>query len=255
MNSSSHCFALYSNQLLPSSTIGQIIKIHDEDLCMRVTRILRLRAGENVIVFDDVQSQLIQLESPTFQNKKIITATLLEQTVHKKLEPRINLCIGLLKKEALQEVAYYAAAMGANHLVPVLTSKVQRSWGGQKEQERLTKVMIAAAEQSKQFVLPKIENPLTFDQFIASSFCAAQNKSLVYFDVHGEPLLHQLNQQSAKRSSTITLFWGPEGGLVPQEIVALDQHGFSCAVLTPTILRAVDAVAVGLGSFVSCLRT
>ncbi|MBS1988290.1 RsmE family RNA methyltransferase [Candidatus Dependentiae bacterium] len=220
---------------------------------MRVTRVLRLRAGENVIIFDDVQSQLIQLESPTFQNKKIITATLLEQTMHKQLKPRINLCIGLLKKDALQEVAYYAAAMGATHLVPVITSKVQRSWAGQKEEERLIKVMIAAAEQSKQFVLPKIENPLPFDQFITSPFCTTQDQSSIYFDVHGEPLLDQLNEHSVKQPSIITLFWGPEGGLVPQEIAALDQHGFSCTVLTPTVLRAVDAVAIGLGSFVSSL--
>lgn len=251
----SHCFALHSRQSLASCTTGQVTKIHDEDLWVRITRVLRLRAGENVILFDDAQSQLLQLEPPTFQNKKTITATLLESTVHKRLEPRINLCIGLLKKEALQEVAYYAAAMGATHLVPVLTGKVQRSWGNDKEQERLIKVMIAACEQSKQFIVPSIEAPLTFDQFLTSSVYSPQHQSRIYFDVHGEPLLQQLNEHRARLPKTITFFWGPEGGLLPQEIAALDQHGFSCAVLTPTVLRAVDAVAVGLGSFVSCLRS
>lgn len=254
MKSSSHCFALYSKKPLLHSAIGTSVLIHDEDLSLRVTRVLRLRAGEHVIIFDDIQSQLIQLESSTFQSKKTITALLLEQTIHKQSEPRINLCIGLLKKEAFQDVAYYAAAMGVTHLVPVITSKVQRSWGGQKEQERLTKVMIAACEQSKQFVLPKIENPLNFDQFIASSFCTKKDQSILYFDVHGAPLLNQLKHHEANRSAEVTLFWGPEGGLVSQEIAVLDQHGFSCAVLTPTVLRAIDAVAVGLGSFISCLR-
>ncbi len=255
MKSLSHRFALHSQQRLPDSEVGQTFKIDDEDLYMRITRVLRLRAGENVMLFDDIQSQLLQLESSTFQNKKTITATLLEFTLHKRLEPRINLCIGLLKKEALQEVAYYAAAMGATHLIPVLTGKVQRSWGKDKEQERLKKVMIAACEQSKQFIVPSIEPLLTFDQFLTSHACSGQNQSSIYFDVHGKPLLRQLNEHEAKLPKTITLFWGPEGGLLPQEVTALDQYGFSCAVLTPTVLRAVDAVAVGLGSFVSCLRS
>ncbi len=255
MKSLSHCFSFYSRHTLPNSEVGRVVEIYNEDLSVRITRVLRLRAGETIIIFDDVYSQLLRLEASTFQSKKIITATVLERTVHKQLKPRVNLCIGLLKKEPFQEIAYYAAAMGATHLVPVITAKVQRSWGGEKELERLTKIMIAAAEQSKQFILPKIEEPLTFEHFRLSSFCTPQMQSGVYFDVHGQPLLKQLNQYKTAQPKSITLFWGPEGGLLPQETAALDHLGFSCSVLTPTVLRAVDAVAVGLGSFVSCLST
>jgi len=42
--------------------------------------------------------------------------------------------------------------------------------------------------------------------------------------------------------------FGPEGGLTKQEEDLLKENDFEFYVLTPTVLRSVEAVAVGLGS-------
>ena len=48
---------------------------------------------------------------------------------------------------------------------------------------------------------------------------------------------------------------GPEGDLTHEEKQFVDDHGFIFCKLTPTIMRAHQAVAVGLGVLRSMLRT
>lgn len=253
MNNSAHCFALYTPLQLSSTIHGQTISLRDENLWMRITRILRLQAEEEVILFDDLQSIRIFLHAQMFQNKGVVVGSVIKQGQHQPLFPQVNLCIGLLKKESLEEVVYYATAMGATSIVPVITKKVHRSWGGEKELSRLFKIMVAAAEQSKQFIFPKIIKPLCFQEFLISDFCTIQPQQRIFFDVKGAPLLTKLTQYSIDSLPMISLFFGPEGGLVDEEIASLQEKKFCSIALTPTILRATDAVAVGLGAIRSCL--
>jgi len=69
----------------------------------------------------------------------------------------------------------------------------------------------------------------------------------VFFDVDGKPLLNLLNDLD-KNQNKIVLMFGPEGGLTKQEEDLLKENDFEFYVLTPTVLRSVEAVAVGLGS-------
>ncbi len=66
--------------------------------------------------------------------------------------PEIRWCIPLIAKEAFEDIVYNFTAMGVASIQPLVTEKVKRSWGGDRERARLDRIMIAAAEQSKQFV-------------------------------------------------------------------------------------------------------
>lgn len=252
MNLSAHCFALYSSEQLTCNELGQILIVRNQDLWTRIVRVLRLRIGERVILFDSTQSITLSLLGQTFQNKETIAGTVLALQPHKVLSPFIDLCIGLLKKEALEEVVYDATALGAASIIPVITRKVQRSWGGQKERDRLFKIMIAAAEQSKQFVFPKLENPITFDQLL--NRYGDQKSKNIYFDIDGAPALEIINAFAQQKPPTLTLLWGAEGGFESEEITLLQQKNFLSASLTPTVLRSTEAVTVGLGMMRSCLQ-
>ena len=50
-----------------------------------------------------------------------------------------------------------------------------------------------------------------------------------------------------KLTSKIFLLWGPEGDLTSTEKQQVLTAGFQFSKLTPTVLRASQAVAVGLG--------
>jgi RsmE family RNA methyltransferase len=79
----------------------------------------------------------------------------------------------------------------------------------------------------------------------------------IYFDPSGAcfvDLLQKIKESSDQKNDAqknnnldIVLFFGPEGGLTWQEEKQLSDLGFETYALTPTILRAREAVIVGLG--------
>jgi 16S rRNA (uracil1498-N3)-methyltransferase len=115
--------------------------------------------------------------------------------------------------------------------------------------------MVAACEQSKNFCLPEICEPVKIQviaEQISLSPSGAQTSLKTYFDPAGArfvDLLEKIKSATADGSSDlqISLFFGPEGGLTEQEEKCLLDSGFVAYALTPTILRAREAVIVGLG--------
>lgn len=240
----SHIFALFCQNLPVTSSqpAGHTITIPNENLWRRITAILRLTAGEHVILFDTAQHIEIELGAETFKKKNSIHATIINTAANKSLTPAVTLMPALLKKEAFEMVAYLAAQMGATQIQPLITTKVQRSWGGTKERERLTNIMVAAAEQSKNFILPTIHEPLELNQLKKDSSIFT-----IFFEETGQPFMDTARQMEKVRPQNIRLIFGPEGGLTIEEQQYLITHEFLSCMLTPTILRAQEAVAVGLG--------
>lgn len=56
-----------------------------------------------------------------------------------------------------------------------------------------------------------------------------------------------------KQVQELILMVGPEGDLIPEKKL-LVHAGFTFCSLTPTVLRSVQAIALGLGMFRSVLR-
>src|SRR5579862_4891714 len=149
-----HIFALFSAQNIIQTGTNTIFELRDQDLWTRIVRVLRLNSGECVILFDHNNNVLIELLPVTFERKGIITGYIKNISKNHVLTPEVNLYACLLKKEAFEEVAYVGAQMGVTSITPILSEKIQRKWGDEREIERLGKIMIAACEQSKNFVLP-----------------------------------------------------------------------------------------------------
>ncbi len=244
---SKHIFAIHVKSNLADAVKDNILELRDIDLRMRVITILRLEKNEPLILFDHSSWIRILIAPQTFEQKKALIGIVVEQALHNKLTCEITLAVGLTKKEAFEEIAYFAAQMGASRLVPLLTEKTHRRWGGEKEIARMQNIMIAAAEQSKQFVLPKIEEPISFLQFTEQM----ATKTNFYFDIHGKPLLEALQGIAAQKNKTMTLLFGPEGGFSPAETKFLETQSCQRITLTSSILRTQEAVAVGLGSISS----
>jgi 16S rRNA (uracil1498-N3)-methyltransferase len=245
-----HLFALHVPnlaQIIDRKSPGDLIEFKDPELWTRITRILRLQAEEAIVFFDNKAHAQLELTEKTFSGKNLLVARLCELGTNKKLVPEIDLYVGLLKKEAFEEVAYLAAQMGATRLIPVISEKIHRKWGGEKEIERLAKIMVAACEQSKNFTLPELCSPINFQELIKKTGSPIPHAK-IYFDVQGQPFFNLLTNLTQQKPTLISLIFGPEGGFTDLEMSELSSNGFFCSVLTPTVLRATQAVAVGLGA-------
>lgn len=241
---SKHVFAIYSPNL---NIIGQQFERVDKDLWHRITHILRLTTEEEVILFDGKQEITLKLLDKTFSGKNKIIGLISNIKTSTPITPQITLMPSLLKKEAFESVVYFAAQMGATTIQPLLTTKTHRNWNSEKEHARLTKIMIAACEQSKNFCIPELKAPIDINEITKPPLG-------IYFEDDGTPLLTIAQKLVAQNPESITLAFGPEGGLTTTERQYLDACSFMCCALTPTILRAQEAVAVGLGTIRSLLK-
>ena len=251
-----HLFTLFCKNLSMYVSGGSDCQVEfsDRDLWQRLTKVLRLRVGEKLLLFDEHINAAAVILEKTFAKKELLALHIESVNPNQAIKPNITLMPCLLKKDAFEDVVYAAAQMGVNKIIPILSDKVQRSWGEKKERERLFNIMVAACEQSKNFFLPEICEPVKI-QDIATQDIKNLN---IYFDPAGASfvdLLEKIKATTDKKVATakktpdlhISLFFGPEGGLtVPEEklLAALD---FETYALTPTILRAREAVIVGLG--------
>ncbi|MCX5924907.1 MAG: RsmE family RNA methyltransferase [Candidatus Dependentiae bacterium] len=247
MNRAKHEFSLHLgslSQLLKSINQGLEWSIDDETLHHRISKVLRLIEGDTVILFDRLINAQCLIRA--MHGKKRIVFQLLVKEKNTILVPHITCVLPLLKRDDFESALYMLAELGVNSVQLVTTDKSVRSWGD-KERERVERILIAAAEQSKHFAMPLINAPIALQEFCVASSKVVAAK--IYFDVEGESLLYHLNKNTSVKPEQCMLMVGPEGDLTVDEKVMVQQTGFAFCKLTPTTLRAVHAVCLGVGAF------
>lgn len=234
-----HEFAIYFENL--DFNLANELIVTDKDLYHRIVNILRLKLSERLILFNQNINILTQISEIS---KKFIKLQIIEKHDNKKLSPEITMLVSVLKRESFEEAIYYCVELGANVIQPVITQKVHFKNWQEKEWQRLQRIIISAAEQSKNFNFPTIQEPLKLDEIIKS----LDTHSLkIFFDSNGQNFT-EISYKFSKCKELI-LLTGPEGDLTPQEKETLHKAQFQFCKLTPTILRAQTAVSLALGLF------
>ncbi|MDZ4124526.1 MAG: RsmE family RNA methyltransferase [Hydrogenophaga sp.] len=247
---SKHEFALYVPMLtaaLAGVRHSSSFFIDDALLVHRIQSILRLEPGDEIRLFDRRVQALCVVQAV---NKKKVIFTVGEKKENSCVLPVITFCLPLLKKEDLEAALYSLVELGATAVKLVITDK-SRQLGSQeresKEFERLERIMIAAAEQSKQFAFPLLSEPISF-QTLCKLFASHEpSVARIFFDPAGDDLFTVMTDLRTNRPAEILLFVGPEGDLTEEEKGALIKAGVRFCKLTPTVLRAMQATAVGMG--------
>lgn len=248
MSAEKHEFAVYKAGLMQDVGIRKDDFewwIDDADMCHRIAKILRMKIGDTVTFFDRFMHAQCQLQE--IKSKRLIVMHVVMCAKNVILAPAVTCVLPLLKRDDLEQAVYLLAELGVSDIQLVITNKSVHAWNKEKDLERLERIMVAAAEQSKQFAMPVLRAPITFELWC--EMAAKQNAIKIYFDMHGEPLLHYLAQHEKHATASYTLMMGPEGDLTAREKEAIQHVGFSFCKLTPTTLRAVHALCVGVGAF------
>lgn len=246
-----HEFAFYypeTTHLGSHTILGALCTIEDRLLCHRVMHVLRIAQGEMFVLFDAHKHMSCVLQSVSERSLKAIVNSYECNTCY---APHITFLLPLLKKEAFEESLYSLTELGVNTIQLVMTKKSYRSWGGQKELERIQRIMQAAAEQSKNFALPLVMAPIQLDVAVDS---LPADATKIFFDPEGCRVSNVVSSIQTSLNIRLVMSIGPEGDLTADEKNYLDEHGFVFCQLTPTILRARQAVAVSVGLLRSWMR-
>jgi len=239
-----HIFALYKqhlSELIASVRCGDVLRFKDATLWNRLVTILRIKPQEKFILFDENNQVELIANETMLTEKRVVACTITSKKSNLAFQPSITLLIPLLKKDALEYVTYVAAQMGVQSIIPVVTKKSDQTIK-EKEYDRLHKIIIAACEQSKNFIPPTLQELMEL-----SKVSMEQDTCKLCFDEHGKPTIELVTRLEKIQAKKLLLTIGPEGGFTESEKKFLHHAGFNFYKLTPTILRSQEALTVGLG--------
>lgn len=206
------------------------VTVGDADVCHQMHRVLRLEAGDSVIVVDgkgkETQARIAKIDAKTvtleFGTPRPVAA---------EPEREVTLFCAVLKRENMEWVVQKATEVGAKRIVPVLSTRTIKT--GLKT-ERLLKIAREAAEQSGRGIVPVIVEPVTFEQ--AMTMAPARN---VFLDFGGDDAW-----SSALHADKVGCWVGPEGGWSDEERQAVKKAGFVIGSLGALTLRAETAAVL-----------
>lgn len=241
-----HEFALFIESLssvIKAKEPGSSIIFSDEKLLHRMINVLRLQVEDSCIFFDGYVQ--VRAVISHFVNKKQVVIAIVAIEAHAKLHPNITFLLPLLKRDDYELALYALAELGVNTIQLVFTRKSMHQWAGERDNERAKRILISAAEQSKNFILPELKEPISFEDALKKYHTASVK---IFFDPYGEKFFDTMQMLHASiLENGVVLLIGPEGDLHEEEKRMVSEHNFMFCALTPTIIRAVQAAALGAG--------
>lgn len=251
-----HTFALFSAEPLQEQHQGSDLILNDKALVYRISRILRLKVGEHIILFDGKRQQTLIVVALEPQR---VVCKIVDDALTTCLKPEIHWLVPLLEKDAMERVVYDLSACGITSWTPIVAEKSHRNYVTPKELERLKRIAVAACEQAKQFCLPVMNTVSTFSEIPSIISRVYADKGLdafsgLFFDPDGRSSYDVMTTLREKRVGTVFCMMGPEGDLTPAEKKILMQLNFEFCALVPTILRAEDACSLACGMLRSFLK-
>jgi 16S rRNA (uracil1498-N3)-methyltransferase len=207
-----------------------------------LTRVLRLRVGARVLIFDGRGNQ--HVASVAAIGKNDVEVNVLEPfpAVEEARIP-VVLAQAVLKGDKMEAVIRDATMMGVAAVRPVITQRtvVPRSAAEQPGvQTRWHRVAVASAKQCGRAVVPRIEPPSAFDVLLEDASIAT--KLLLVepaANTNGDTL------DDIAPASALMLI-GPEGGWTEEEVQRALAAGFRPLSLGARTLRAESAPLAAL---------
>lgn len=213
---------------------GKFIIITGDDF-HHITRVMRMKIGDQFYCCNTKQTFICQI---TMITNDIVKAEIKEEIIEQKeLKVRVSIAQGIISREKMEEVIDHITELGASLYLPVIMNRCTAKLNEEKLDKkiiRMNKIAKEASEQSHRANLLKVENPLTFANFLAL-------KSQYDLCLYAYEIIENTNSLKQilanKNLKSLLILVGPEGGISKEEANLLNQNGFLPVNLGPRILR------------------
>lgn len=216
------------------------------DTSRQISRVLRLRTGDEIVVFDGTGPEWpAEIVSTGREGVTVVVGRARDPGTEPAL--RVTVCQALVPTERMEFVIQKGTELGALGFVPVTTERVQARDAHPTERrlERWGKIATEAAEQSGRSVVPEILPVHTFVECV-SAMRAEGPLLLLWEEEHGKNLRSAARESLNDSPGRISVLIGPVGGFSAAEADLAREAGALIVGAGPRILRAETAPIVAL---------
>lgn len=227
--------------IAPEGITGSIVEI-DRVQARHLEKVLRLKAGDRVVVFDgqghEYQVKLLGKEQDIWKGE-------IESMIADAGEPgvRLTLVQGIPKGDKMDTIIQKAVEIGVKRIIPMCSEHGVVRLNGDKAAKKVQRWQLIAQEACKQCrrnIIPRISSVVDFTALLSG---LADYPVVMLYEHEEQMRLGQLLKEQGGnfREQEIYLLVGPEGGFSPQEVELARRQNAYIAGLGPGILRTETA--------------
>ncbi|MHC1704240.1 MAG: 16S rRNA (uracil(1498)-N(3))-methyltransferase [Tenuifilaceae bacterium] len=222
-------------QIFYAPTISSPLFTLNEEESKHCIRVLRMETGDEITLVDGkgnlFKTRIVKPEAKRCEVE-------IFETIHEFEMRNFYLHIAIAPTKNIERFEWFlekATEIGINEITPILCEHSERKV---INHDRLEKIIVSAMKQSVKAYLPKLNQLITFKQFIqqrtdGEHFIAHCNK---------KELIHLKDKVATKVKTTILI--GPEGDFSPFEVTQALQNNYTEISLGKSRLRTETAGVV-----------
>jgi len=206
--------------------------------------VLGVKRGEEVVVLDGVGHEFLCEIADV--SRDVATLRVKQKDTVPPSPCSITLLPAVPKGKIIESIIQKSVELGAHRIVPLLTERVVTHLGEKEKANKREKWQLVAIEAIKQCGaawLPKIETPLTIEQFLVwqEKFDLSLVGSLQTGRRHPRECFQEFQSKRGRRPQSVAIWIGPEGDFTPNELNAIQASGAVPISLGCLVLRVETA--------------
>jgi len=218
---------LFFHQNLENNTVEL-----PEDESKHCVRVLRKKVGDEIMLIDGKGNKAIC--KITDDNQKKCKLEVVEKFHFPAKAIGMHIAIAPTKNfDRMDWMLEKCTEIGVNEISFIETENSERN---KINMERCEKILIQSIKQSKQYWLPKLNNIISFKQFVSNQKTNELNALMAWCNEHSLTI----NEAIDIKKSTLLLI-GPEGDFTDLEAKMAMDHNFKTISLGQNILRTETA--------------
>lgn len=216
--------------------------IIDKEEAHHIQKVLRLKAGEQVILFDgsgyEYRARLLEAKQAG------LTAQIMERSSKEELSVRVCLVQGIAKGDKMDSIIQKASEIGVAEIYPLVSERTVVRLAGDnavKKVKRWQHIAREACKQCRRNLIPQVKPVLKMEEVYQE---IGEAPALIFYEKEKNQGLRQVLSNikgEVLAKGRLFVLIGPEGGFSEIEVNRALKQGVQTASLGPRILRTETA--------------
>ncbi len=214
----------------------------DGALAHRMATVLRMRAGDEVILFDG-SGEDVRVRLDDVRDRRVVAVEVARGPGPREPRLKAHLYQSITKGDRFEWLLEKATELGVSGITPLVAARaVVKTAGEGNRAERWRRIVVEAAEQCERSSVPQIGVPQSFDAALES---AGGVLVLPYEDAgDAAPNINDILNRRVDdvfALAEVSVLIGPEGGFEPGEVERARAAGAEIVTLGDRVLRSETA--------------